>query len=51
MLLWWCRYFKRIDVPALRRQDVALDPRLLSFEYGSNTLVLSVRRGICCVPS
>lgn len=35
-----CRYFKRIDVPCLRREAIPLDGACVSFDYGHNTVVI-----------
>lgn len=35
-----CRYFKRIDVPTLRREGLPLDGSLLAFDYAHNTVVI-----------
>lgn len=35
------KYYKRIDVPAMRRAGLALDARALGLRYSNNTLVIS----------
>jgi hypothetical protein len=39
----WHRYFKRIDVPMLRREAVPLHPMFMSYDHSMNTLVIQVR--------
>lgn len=36
------KYYKRFDVPDLKRMNIKLDKALLSFSYKNNTLVVSV---------
>jgi hypothetical protein len=40
------KYFKRIDIPDMRRAGAKLDPAALSFSYGSNTLVVSYEKPV-----
>lgn len=35
------RYFKRIDIPFLRREGMPIEPSLLGFDYGHNTVVIT----------
>jgi len=36
------KYYKRFDVPDLKRMNIKLDKERVSFKYGNNTLVVSV---------
>lgn len=38
------KYFKRIDVPMLRREGVPLHPMFLSFDHSMNTLVIQYEK-------
>jgi protein DPCD len=42
------KYFKRFDVPDLKRMNIKLDKALLSFAYKNSTLIVSV---LPCLPS
>jgi hypothetical protein len=37
------KYFKRLEVPMMRRQSLPLHPAFLSFDHSMNTLVIQVR--------
>ena len=38
------KYFKRIDVPAMRRCEMPLDQDSIGFDHGQNTLVIQYRK-------
>ena len=38
------KYFKRIDVPALRREGLPLHPMFVSFDHSMNTLVIQYEK-------
>lgn len=41
-----CRYFKRFDVPNLKRHGVLLDAGAITMKHAHNTLVISVRTAV-----
>ena len=38
------KYYKRFDIPDMKRANVKLEKERLSFKYGNNTLVVSYRK-------
>jgi len=38
------KYFKRFEIPAIKRKGLELEPAFLSFEYNNNTLIVKYKK-------
>ena len=41
------KYYKRFDIPDLKRANIALDEKMLKVNFLNNTLVITVSINIC----